>query len=284
MLTLAIAQTHPTFLDVPSNFEGALELIGSVEADVYLFPELFLSGYTFSSQDEVAGAALSQDNLYFDGFKKLSEERGIAICGGYAEAAPEGGTTAGPGTAPGAGTGKAGPGHLYNSSFFIADGELKSNYRKTHLFFRETQFFRPGDTGFSVVDYRGYRFGMMVCFDWFFPEAARSLALLGAQVILHPSNLVLPYCQRAMFARAVENRVFIATCNRVGTESNSQGDNLTFTGASQVVSPKGEYLLTFSDTESGIKSIEIDPAAADDKKLNQFNTIVSDLRPEMYAR
>jgi predicted amidohydrolase len=272
MLKIAVAQTSPAFLDIARNYQSALELIGSVDADLYLFPELFLSGYTFSTQEEVARVALEQDNFYFDGFKKLSQERGIAICGGYAEV-------------PGHGAGPVhGPAEtFYNSSFFIAEGKLKSHYRKTHLFFRETQFFAPGDSGFSVVEYRGARFGMMICFDWIFPEAARSLALLGVQVILHPSNLVLPYCQRAMFARAVENRVFVATANRVGSESNTQGDALTFTGASQVVAPNGECLLSFSETEAAVKSIEIDPTAADNKALNQFNTLFEDRRPEMYS-
>ncbi len=260
MLTIALAQTSPAYLDVQSNYRDALGLIGSVEADVYLFPELFLSGYTFSSSDEVKGTALAQDNRYFDGFKRVSAERGIAICGGYAEAADR----------------------LYNSSFFIADGELLSNYRKTHLFFRETEFFVPGDTGFSTVEYAGARFGMMICYDWIFPEAARALALQGAQVILHPSNLVMPYCQRAMFARAVENHVYIATANRVGRESNSYGDDLTFTGSSQVVGPSGDYLLTFGETEAVVRTVAIDPRAADEKALNQFNTVLGDRRPEMY--
>ena len=262
MLTIAIAQTHPTFLDTFANYEDAFELIESVHADVYVFPELFLSGYTFSSQDEVDSIALPQHNRYFDGLKKLSEERKIGICGGYAEATD---------TA------------VYSSAFFIADGELVTNYRKAHLFYRETQFFTPGETGFSVFEYRGTRFGIMVCFDWIFPEAARSLAMLGAQVILHPSNLVLPYCQRAMYARAVENRVYIATVNRVGSESNTLGDDLTFTGASQIVTPTGNYILTFGETERAIRTVSIDPAAADEKKLNQFNTVLAEVRPELYV-
>ena len=261
MLTLAIAQTRPKFLDTFANYEDAFELIESVHADIYLFPELFLSGYTFSTSDEVEEVALPQHNRYFDGFKKLSEERGIGICGGYAEATD---------TA------------FYNSSFFIGDGKLLSNYRKTHLFYRETQFFSPGDSGFSVFEYKGARLGMMVCFDWIYPEAARSLAILGAQVVLHPSNLVLPYCQRAMYARAVENRVYIATANRVGSESNTLGDDLTFTGGSQVVAPTGSYILTFGETERAIKTVGIDPTAADEKSLNQFNTLLADVRPEMY--
>jgi predicted amidohydrolase len=262
VLTIAIAQTHPTFLDTFANYEDAFELIESVHADIYLFPELFLSGYTFSTQDEVESIALPQHNRYFDGFKKLSEERHIGICGGYAEATD---------TA------------FFNSSFFIADGRLISNYRKTHLFYRETQFFTPGDSGFSVFEYKGARLGMMVCFDWIYPEVARSLALLGAQIILHPSNLVLPYCQRSMYARAVENRVYIATANRVGRESNTLGDDLTFTGGSQIVGPGGTYILTFGETERAVKTVSVDPTAADEKALNQFNTLLADIRPEMYV-
>ena len=261
MLTIAIAQTRPKFLDNLANYEHAVELIESVHADIYLFPELFLSGYTFSTQEEVDSVALSRHNTYFDAFRTLSRERGIGICGGYAEA----GDTA-----------------VYNSSFFIGDGELLSHYRKAHLFYRETQFFTPGDSGFSVFEYKGARLGMMVCFDWIFPEAARSLAMLGAQIILHPSNLVLPYCQRAMYARAVENRVYIATVNRVGTESNTLGDELTFTGQSQMVSPNGQYLLTLGETEPAIRTVDVDPAAADEKSLNQFNNLFDDVRPEMY--
>ncbi len=263
MLAIALAQTKPIFLDLFANYQAAVELIESVHADVYVFPELFLSGYTFSSLDEVESVALPRHNAYFDGFARLSEERGIGICGGYAEATD---------TA------------FFNSSFFIGDGRLLANYRKVHLFYRETQFFAPGDGGFSVFEYDGTRFGMMVCYDWFFPEAARSLALLGAQVILHPSNLVMPYCQRAMYARAVENRVFIATSNRVGTESNTLGDELTFTGKSQVVDPTGNYVLTFDETEHVARAVDIDPAAADRKDLNQFNTVLEDRRPELYLR
>ena len=262
MLTIAIAQTRPKFLDNFANYEDAFELIESVRADIYLFPELFLSGYTFSTHDEVESIALTRHNTYFDGFRTLSRERGIGICGGYAEATD---------TA------------IYNSSFFIGDGELIAHYRKAHLFYRETQFFTPGNSDFSVFEYKGARIGMMVCFDWIFPEAARSLAMLGAQIILHPSNLVLPYCQRAMYARSVENRVYIATANRVGTETNTLGDELTFTGESQVVSPKGEYILTFGETERAIRAVDLDPAVADEKSLNQFNNLFDDVRPEMYV-
>jgi len=262
MLTIAIAQIAPKLLDVEANFEQVVSLIGRIAADIYLFPELCLSGYAFSSLEEVHSCALPQKNPYFGRLMKLTKEREIAVCGGYAEAA----------------TGGA----IYNSAFFIGNGRLLANYRKTHLFYRERQFFTPGNSGFSVVQYRDARFGMMICYDWIYPESARSLALLGAQVILHPANLVLPYCQRAMFARSVENRVFIATANRVGRETNTFSDDLNFTGGSQVVAPDGEYVLTFDETESAIRSVQIDPTAADDKTLNSFNSLLEDRRPEFY--
>jgi predicted amidohydrolase len=262
MITLAIAQTSPGFLTLDANLTAAMELVAAVEADIYLFPELFLSGYAFSDLQQVRRCALSPRSPQFDDVKRLTAERGIAICGGYVELDSE---------------------NLYNSAFFMGDGRLLANYRKTHLFYREGQFFSPGDSGFSVFEYRGVRLGMMICFDWIFPESARSLALLGAQVVLHPANLVLPYCQRAMFARAVENRVFIATANRVGTESNTFGDDLTFTGGSQLVSPTGEYLMELDATEPGIRAVRIDPQAADDKALNPYNAILEDRRPELYV-
>ena len=264
MITLALLQTRPRFLDVEANWKSVSAIIERSEADVFVLPELFLSGYTFSGVEEVASAALTPDSRVFDAMRKLSAERRIAICGGYAEA-------------------DAGqPGKLYNSAFLIADGELTANYRKTHLFYRESKFFAPGDSGFVTVEYHGARLGIMICFDWIFPEAARTLALMGAQIILHPSNLVLPYCQTAMYARAIENRVFIVTVNRVGRETNTHGDDLTFTGRSQVVSPSGEYLLSFNDTEEASRTVAVDPSLADNKQLNQFNTILADRRPEMY--
>jgi len=76
---------------------------------------------------------------------------------------------------------------------------------------------------------------MMICFDWFFPESARTLALKGAQLILHPSNLVMPYCQDAMITRSIENRVFSITSNRIGREGG-----YNFTGKSQIVSFDGK--------------------------------------------
>lgn len=122
---------------------------------------------------------------------------------------------------------------------------------------------------------------MMICFDWIFPETARSLALQGAQIIAHPSNLVLQYCQRAMYARSVENRVFTITANRIGTEERA-GRTLTFTGASQVLNPRGDTLVSAPGDEEHVGVAEADLTHADDKHITEYNDLMAQRRPDMY--
>ena len=122
----------------------------------------------------------------------------------------------------------------------------------------------------------------MICFDWFFPEVARLLALEGAQVIAHPSNLVLPYCQRAMYCRSVENCVFTVTANRIGTESDA-GRTLRFTGASQVLNPAGECLVQAPEYAEHIGLVDVDLDTADNKAITEHNDLWRDRRVDLYA-
>jgi len=117
----------------------------------------------------------------------------------------------------------------------------------------------------------------MICFDWFFPEVARILALKGAQAICHPSNLILPYCQKALLAAAVQNRVFIVTANRVGTERG-----VKFTGLSQIIDPNMKVLARSGRNEEEVKTVEIDPHVADSKKINKYNDLRLDRRVDLY--
>ncbi len=170
---------------------------------------------------------------------------------------------------------------FYNSAILVyPDGKIKV-YRKVHLFFEEKLFFEPGNLGFPVFEVKGVKVGMMVCFDWVFPEATRSLALGGAEIIAHPANLVLPYCQDAMITRSIENRVFTITANRTGKDVRGDKE-LSFTGKSQIVSPSGERVLEFEGEEEGIKVIEIEPAMARDKNITEYNDLFRDRRPGVY--
>ena len=143
-------------------------------------------------------------------------------------------------------------------------------------------FSRNSQTPVTDRQRRSYRLGVMICFDWFFPESARTLALDGADVIAHPSNLVLPHCPSAMPIRALENGVFTATANRVGDESNGR-ETLTFVGQSRICSPRAEVLATAPIEGEAVVRAEIDPRQARVTALNPYNDRVTDRRPSLYA-
>jgi predicted amidohydrolase len=133
-----------------------------------------------------------------------------------------------------------------------------------------------------VVDLPWGKVGLMICFDWYFPELARSLALRGAELLLQPANLVLPHCPQAMITRSLENRVFSATCDRVGVETNGEVRH-SFIGSSQVVSPTGELLVRLSGDREEVARVEMDLARARSKAVGQHNDLFADRDPAHYA-
>jgi predicted amidohydrolase len=171
---------------------------------------------------------------------------------------------------------------VFNSSLLIRPDGSRTTYRKIQLFWGEKDIFAPGDRPPAVVDAGGVRLGMMICFDWIFPEVARSLALQGADILCHPSNLVLPYCQEAMITRCIENKVFAITANRVGTEERG-GRSLTFTGLSEIVGPTGDVLVRATRDREEVLVVEIDPGAAREKMVTPTNDVLADRRPELYV-
>jgi predicted amidohydrolase len=123
----------------------------------------------------------------------------------------------------------------------------------------------------------------MICFDWFFPEMARCLALDGAQILVHMANLVMPYCQDSMPTRCLENHLFAVTANRIGAEARGERE-IRFTGRSQITGPDGARLAQAGS--DGVEAIvaEIDPRAADEKRMTPRNEIFRDRRPGLYGR
>jgi predicted amidohydrolase len=255
-----VVQFRPEFGVPHRNLERMLDLISGERADLFVLPELALSGYVFESRVEAESLAQSAEGQEFDGMSALAAERGTTLVVGFAE--------------------KAG-GRLYNSSLLIAPDGTRSVYRKIQLFSDEKRIFDPGDRPPEVVEVSGVRFGMMVCFDWIFPEVARTLALAGADVLCHCANLVLPYCQDAMVTRCIENRVYALTSNRIGSERRV-GQELTFTGQSQIVNPRGEVLVRAGNDEEAVLLAEIEPGLARAKNITERNNLMTDRRPEMY--
>ena len=261
-MRLAFAQFAPVFGDIEENISQALGLAEGVDAELYVFPELFATGYQFRDRQELQLLAEpAAGGPTFDRLAAWCRERGAFACAGWPEADGEA---------------------VYNSAFLIGPNGLRGVYRKTHLFWREKDLFDvPGDDTFEVYDIGPARVGMMICFDWIFPEVARILALRGAQVILHPANLVLPHCPAAMVTRCLENRVFAVTAGRTGTEDRWE-EAMTFIGGSQIVNPGGEVLIRLEDEDAAV-AIDVNPAEADDKSVTPRNDVFADRRVELYS-
>ena len=256
-----ILQFRPKLGDVEHNLSAIGKLLSRAKFDLAVLPELATTGYNFAEREDVRSLADTKHGRTFQFFESLAERTGGAVVWGTAE--------------------KAGN-KLFNSAVLTTPEGYHHIYRKTHLYFREKLLFDPGDTGFKVFTWRGVRIGLMVCFDWIFPEAARTLALKGAQVICHPANLVMPYCQDAMVTRSLENGLFCITANRTGVES-IPGLRFTFTGRSQITDPKGNRILRFSRTEQAFRSVKIVPQLSDTKTVNRFNDLIADRRVGCYT-
>jgi predicted amidohydrolase len=105
---------------------------------------------------------------------------------------------------------------------------------------------------------------------------------MGADIVAHPSNLVLPYCPQAMPFRCLENRVFAITANRIGEEKRKEDCSLRYIGQSQIVSPEGKVLISAPENDEALLISEIDPETARNKNLNPLNNLFDDRRPELY--
>jgi predicted amidohydrolase len=261
VVKIGFLQLRPKFGAVKENVRSVKSLLKNVSEATIVLPELFSTGYLFRSRDEVARYAESVTTGYTVAeLKKVAKKQKLNIVFGMAEKKAR---------------------KLYNSSVLITSKGKVLSYQKAHLFDRETLVFDPGDKSFAVHTVEGGKIGMMVCFDWIFPEVTRVLALKGAHVICHPSNLVLPYCQEAMRTRCVENRVFAVTANRIGTEKRGSA-SLTFTGQSQIVDPKGNVLASAGERSESLKIVEIDVEEANDKSITPNNDLFKDRRVALY--
>jgi predicted amidohydrolase len=256
-------QIDTEFGNKEKNFEKVRSALNDAELDLLVLPEFFATGYQFASADEVdelaepIGSGLTTEFL-----SGLCRERGMFIVAGLPERDGD---------------------SFYNSAVFAGPEGVVGVYRKTHLFYEENLYFTPGDTGFRVWDTKLGRIGIMICFDWFFPESMRTLALMGAEVVAHPSNLVLPHCPGAMPVRCLENHVYSVTANRIGVEHRKEGEPLRFIGRSLISSPHGKVLASAPENREILLFADIDPAGARDKALNAFNDLFRDRRPEKYS-
>ncbi|ODS40044.1 MAG: hypothetical protein A7315_09830 [Candidatus Altiarchaeales archaeon WOR_SM1_79] len=200
------------------NVGNILNHIKNFDADIYCLPEVFSTGFNYKDLAENAEQINGQT------IQKL-RETGKTISGTFVE--KEGG-------------------RIYNTAFFISEGELIGTYRKIHRFNLEKDVFSQGDKA-EVIQTKSGKIGFLTCYDIRFPEHARKLALEGAEILFVPANFPNPrmrHWRLLLQARALENLCYIIAVNRVGRDENN-----SYFGHSMIVSPLGEIMCEAGNCE-----------------------------------
>lgn len=251
-------QFEPILGESKKNISRIANLLDQTKgADLLVIPELANSGYNFESKEQAIHLAESIENSpYIEFLTEQASKLNLHIVSGFHEI--EGNL-------------------LYNSSVLINRNGVVGKYRKIHLFMNEFDFFEKGNLGLPVFDIGICKIGMLICFDWVFPEVWRILALKGADIICHPSNLVLPYAQQAVPVHGMINKTFNITANRYGTERG-----VTFSGKSVISNPIGETMAMGTTDKDEICIVEIDIEQARNKKITDRNHVFDDRFPTDY--
>lgn len=258
---------------------GALvEKAAAGGAQIILPPELFSGPYFCKTQLEahfaLARPALEHPSVL--AMAKLARKLGVAIPTSFFE--------------------RDGP-HFYNALAMIdADGEIIGVYRKSHIpdgpGYQEKYYFRPGNSGFKVWDVFGVRIGVGICWDQWYPECARAMALMGAELLFYPTAIgaepqddtldTRHMWRRAMVGHAVSNCMPVIAVNRVGAENDHGGPPQNFYGTSFITNEWGDIVCDLDDKETGmiLASFDLDKARLHRASMGFFR----DRRPQLYGR
>ena len=276
MTKLAITQMSCTW-DIPANLDKAEALVREAAgqgAELILLQELFEAPYFCAEQipDHYDLAHPFEGNPLIARFAALAKELGVVLPISFFERTER---------------------NFYNSvTVANADGRVQGVYRKTHIpdgpGYQEKFYFTPGDTGFRAWDTAVGRIGVGICWDQWFPEAARSMALMGADILLYPTAIgsepqdptinSLPHWRRVMQGHAGANMCPLMASNRVGKET--VGDGLTFYGGGFIADETGAFLADMGD-EEGVAVGEVDLEAI--RATRRAWGLFRDRRPEMYG-
>jgi N-carbamoylputrescine amidase len=276
-VTVAALQTALTD-DVARNVARVTELCREAAgrgAQIILPSELFEGHYFCRNQHEAdfERARPADDHPTLRRFQQLAAELGVVIPVSFFE--------------------QAGPEHYNSIAVFDADGRALGVYRKSHIpdgpGYQEKFFFKPGNTGFRAFRTRFGTIGVAICWDQWFPEAARAMTLAGADLLFYPTAIgsepeepgldTRDAWQRVMIGHAVANAVGVVAANRIGTEGDGAGA-ITFYGSSFVADARGDKLAELGRTDPGIALARLDLTQI--RRLRASMGFFRDRRPDLY--
>ncbi len=267
-MKLACVQSNVVFGDSQANAAKAIEKLKELKAegvDLAVFPEAYLTGYCVDTSEQACAIAISSDSEALKMLQSACEELDILAVVGYAEALD---------------------GKVYNAAVLLEPGEAPRVYRKTHLPELGLDKFVEAGQELPVFETRLGKIGILICFDLRPPEATRVLALNGAELIILPTNWPVGAeisAAHIAIARAAENRVFVATCNRVGEEHGFR-----FIGQSKIIGVTGQVLAAADGEEQTILA-EIDLRQARQKRTigipGKYETeVFASRNPRLYTK
>ncbi|MXP45533.1 N-carbamoylputrescine amidase [Allopontixanthobacter sediminis] len=275
-ITVAALQLPLGSADEADNIDAAVQLVENAAADgaqVILPPELFSGPYFCQAEDE-ALFALARPTLEHPSviaMRKLAKKLGVAIPTSFFERDGH---------------------HYYNTLAMIGpDGEVMGTYRKSHIpdgpGYEEKYYFRPGNDGFKVWNVFGTTIGVGICWDQWYPECARIMALMGAEVLFYPTAIGSePYdaefdtshlWRRAMQGHAVSNCMAVVAANRIGAEGEQ-----SFYGHSFITNEWGDLVAEFGGEEDGVLVATLDLTLAEKHRAGMG--FFRDRRPQLYGR
>lgn len=278
-VTVACTQMRCSW-DTEKNIERAVGLVRKAAADdaqIILLQELFETPY-FPIDEQARHLDLARsvdDHPTIRRMQDLARELGVVLPVSFFE--------------------RAGPAH-YNAVVVIdADGEIVNHYRKSHIpdfpGYAEKFYFCPGDTGFSAFDTRFGRIGVGICWDQWFPEAARCMALMGAEILLYPTAIgdepgdpsvdSMPHWQNVMCGHAAANIMPLVASNRIGTERGTTSDiEMTFYGSSFIADHLGNKVEVADRETQSVLMHAFDLSAI--RTYRETWGVYRDRRPEQY--
>ncbi len=272
-VTVALCQYAPQVGDPDGNRRlGArwIHRAADAGAGLVVLPELASSGYTFASEEEAARCADATDGPTIAEWLGICRDRSIHVVCGFSEQSG---------------------GLRYNAAALLGPQGIVGVYRKAHLFNDEKSYFSPGDTGFPVFDLPFGRVGILICYDLWFPEAARVLALRGAELVCVPTNWVANFRKEAADERgwtmgdyacvgvATQNQVFVAAADRIGEERG-----VRFVGCSCLVGPDGSMLqgpAPVTEEALLVSTVDLEWARRARRRTPRNDTL-ADRRPDLY--
>lgn len=271
-LTAASIQMEPHLGDVQRNLEATTSLLEGAFADgarLAVLPEACSSGYMFHDADEARGVA----ELVPKGPACTTWTRLCASYGGYLVA----------------GILEKESGSLYNTAVLLGPDGLVGKYRKVHLWAKEHSLYSPGDLGFPVYETAIGRLGMAICYDAWFPETTRCLALGGADIVCIPANWVPvpgqpanypPLAHMMLMTAAHSNLVYVVAADRVGCERGQD-----FLGCSIIVDSQGWPISgPASDRATEVLLAELRPVGSRQERASrEFNNPLAERRPDVYT-